>query len=70
MKRGVIIDAAEHLKWYKKKLFPDKLKNLKEMNKFLEKYYLMSFTQRETENLNNFKTIKDSKKIKTSMRKM
>ena len=40
------------------------------MNKFLENYYLMSFTQRETENLNNFKTIKDSKKIKTSMRKM
>lgn len=41
--------------------FPDKLKNLKEMNKFLEDHYLMNFTQRETESLNNFKTIKDSK---------
>lgn len=39
------------------------------MNKFLEDHYLMNFTQRETESLNNFKTIKDGKKIKTSMRK-
>ena len=47
-----ITEIQRTIRDYYKQLYPNKLDNLEEMEKFLERYNLLKLNQKETENMN------------------
>ena len=68
--RGITTDATEIqsiIRDYCNQLYADKMDNLEEMDKFLEKYNLPKLNQKETENINRPIT---STEIETAVRNL
>ena len=47
-----ITEIQRTIRDYYKQLYPNKMDNLEEMEKFLERYNLLKLNQKETENMN------------------
>ena len=47
-----ITEIQRIIRDYYKQLYPNKMDNLEEMEKFLERYNLLKLNQKETENMN------------------